>query len=97
MRITVMTEEEVSQELLKWSADDFLKFSGKDKDKPAYRVQKMWGEFVRQIEKEKNLKELFTNVHHDLNGKRLYGIRLRPDEKHIAITSLPALFKKTAA
>lgn len=97
MRITVMTEEEASQELLKWSADEFLKFSGKDKDKPAYRVQKMWREFVRQIEKEQNLKDLFTDAHSDLNRKRLYGIRLRPEEKHIAITSLPALFKKTAA
>lgn len=57
----------------------------------------MWGEFVRQIEKEQNLKGLFTNAHSDLNGKRLYGIRLRPEEKHIVITSLPALFKKTTA
>lgn len=96
-RITVVTEEEASQELLKWSADDFLKFSGKDQDKPAYRVQKMWGEFVRQIEKEKNLKNLFTNAHKGLDRQRLYAICLRPNEKQIAITSIPALFQKSTA
>ena len=96
-RITVVTEEEASQELLKWSADKFLKFSGKDKDKPAYRVQKMWGEFVRQIEKETNLKKLFTNAHKSMDGQRLYSIRLRPTEKQILVTSIPALFKKPTA
>lgn len=54
--MTVITEEEAAQELLKWRDNGYLQFSGKDEDKPAYRVQKMWGEFVRQIEKEKNLK-----------------------------------------
>ncbi len=96
-RITVVTEEEASQELLKWSNDGYLKFSGKDKDKPAYRVQKMWGEFVRQIGKEKNLKQLFTNVHKSVDGQRLYAIRLRPSEKQIAVTSIPALFQKSTA
>ncbi len=96
-RITVVTEEEASQELLKWSADKFLKFTGKDQDKPAYRVQKMWGEFVRQIEKEKNLKNLFTNTHKSVDRKRLYAICLRPNEKRIAITSIPALFQKSTA
>lgn len=95
-RITVVTEEEASQELLKWRDDGYLKFSGKYQDKPAYRVQKMWGEFVRQIEKEKNLKKLFTNDHKNLSGERLYGIRLRPNEKQITVTSIPALFKQPA-
>ena len=95
-RITVVTEEEASQQLLKWRDDGYLKFSGKDQDKPAYRVQKMWGEFVRQIEKEINLKNLFTNAHKGMDGQRLYGIRLRPSEKQITVTSIPALFKKPA-
>ena len=57
----------------------------------------MWGEFVRQIEKEQNLKNLFTGDHKDLTGQRLYGIRLRPNEKQIAVTSIPGLFQKSAA
>ena len=96
-RITVVTEEEASQELLKWSADKFLKFSGKDKAKPAYRVKKMWGEFVRQIEREKNLKNLFTDAHRSVDRQKLYAICLRPDEKQIAVTSIPALFQKSTA
>jgi len=96
-RITVVTEEEASQELLKWSADNFLKFSGKDKDKPAYRVQKMWGEFVRQIEREKNLKNLFTDAHKSVRRQKLYAICLRPDEKQIVVASIPALFQKSTA
>jgi hypothetical protein len=92
-RITVVTEAEASQELLKWSNDGYLKFRGKDRDKPAYRVQKMWGEFVRQIEKEKNLRSLFTADHDDRQG-RLYGVCLRPNEKQILVTSIPALFQK---
>ena len=57
----------------------------------------MWGEFVRQIEKEKNLKNLFTNTHKSVDRKRLYAICLRPNEKRIAITSIPALFQKSTA
>ena len=93
-RITVVTEEEAFQELLKWRDNGYLKLSGKDLDKPAYRVQKMWGEFVRQIEKEKNLKNLFTNDHRDVVGQRFYGIHLRPNEKQILVTSIPSLFPK---
>ena len=93
-RITVVTEKEASQELLKWRDNGYLKLSGKDQDKPAYRVQKMWGEFVRQIGKEKNLKELFTNAHRDVRGQRFYGIRLRPNEKQVMVASIPALFPK---
>jgi hypothetical protein len=95
--MTVVSEEEASQELLKWRDDGYLKFSGKDADKPAYRVQKMLGEFVRQIEKEKNLKKLFTNAHKNLNGQRHYGLSLRHNEKQITVTSISALFKKPAA
>ena len=95
--ITVVTEDEASQELLKWRDDGHLKFTGKDQNKPAYRVQKMWGEFVRQIENETKLKKLFTNAHKNLSGQRLYGIRLRPNEKQIIVTSIPALFKKSLA
>lgn len=93
-RMTVVTEKEAAKELLAWRDNGYLQFSGKDEDKPAHRVQKMWGEFVRQIEKEKNLKKLFTNAHKDLNGQRLYGLRLRPNEKQILVSSIPALFQK---
>jgi hypothetical protein len=92
--MTVVTEEEAVQELLKWSKAGYLQFSGADQDKPAYRVQKMWGEFVRQIQKEKKLKNIFTDDHQDINGKRLYGLRLRPNEKQILAPSIPALFQK---
>lgn len=93
-RMTVITEDEAAQELLKWRDNGYLQFSGKDQDRPAHRIQKMWGEFVRQIEKEKNLKKLFTNDHKDVNGQRLYGLRLRPNEKQILVPSIPALFTK---
>ncbi|MSQ74107.1 MAG: hypothetical protein EXR27_22985 [Betaproteobacteria bacterium] len=71
--------------------------AAKDSDKPAHRLQKMWGEFVRQIEKENSLKKLFTDDHKDRDRQKLYGIRLRPDEKQILLTSLPALFPKPAS
>jgi 7-cyano-7-deazaguanine synthase in queuosine biosynthesis len=93
-RMTVVTEEEAAEELLAWRDKGHLQFSGKDEDKPAHRVQKMWREFVRQIEKDKNLKKLFTNAHRDLNGQRLYALRLRPNEKQILVSSIPALFQK---
>jgi hypothetical protein len=96
-RLTVCTEEEVAQELLKWGNSGYLRFAGKDQDKPGHRVQKMWGEFVRQIEKEKNLQKLFTNAHRDANGQRLYALRLRPNEKQILVASIPGLFQKPAA
>jgi hypothetical protein len=94
--LTVVTEEEAARELVKWSDGGHLQFSGKDEDNPAHRIKKMWGEFVRQIEKEKNLKGLFTNHHKDPNGEKLYGLRLRPDEKQIRVQSIAALFRKTA-
>ena len=93
-RMTVITEEEGAQALLQWRDNGYLQFSGKDEDKPAYRVQKMWGEFVRQMEKERNLKKLFTNAHKDLNGQKLYGLRLRPNETQILVSNIPALFQK---
>jgi hypothetical protein len=96
-RLTVVTEEEASQELLKWSDSGYLRFSGKDRDKPGHRIQKMWGEFVRQIEKESNLKKLFTNAHRDATGKRFYALCLRPDEKQVVVASIPTLFQKPAA
>jgi hypothetical protein len=91
--ITVVSKDDVIQELQKWRTEGYLQFSGKDQGEPAYRVQKMWGEFVRQIEKEKNLKNLLTDDHKDKDKKRLYGIRLQPNETQILIPSLPALFK----
>ena len=93
-RMTVITEEEAAKALLQWRDNGYLQFSGKDEDKPAYRVQKMWGEFVRQMEKERNLKKLFTNAHKDLNGQRLYGLCLRPKEKQILVSNISALFQK---
>lgn len=90
--MTVITEEEAVQELLNWSNDGYLQFSGKDRDNPAHRIQKMWGEFVRQTEKENNLKKLFTNQHKDIDGGKLYGLRLQPKEKQIFVSSIPALF-----
>ena len=96
-RFTVVTEDEASRELVKWSTDGHLRFSGKDRNKPAHRVKKMWGEFVRQISKEKNLINLFTDAHKSTGGERLYAMRLRPDEKRVAITSISALFRKSAA
>lgn len=96
-RLTVCTGEEVAQELLKWGDAGYLKFAGKDRDKPDHRILKMWGEFVRQIEKEKNLQKLFTNAHRDANGQRLYAVHLRPNEKQIVVSSIPALFQTTAA
>ena len=92
--MTVITEEDAVRALLQWHDNSYLQFSGKDEDNPAYRVQKMWGEFVRQMEKERNLKKLFTSAHKDLKGRKLYGMRLRPNEKQILVSNIPALFKK---
>ena len=95
-RLTVITEREASRELVKWRDSGYLKFTGKDQDKPGHRVQKMWGEFVRQMEKEQNLLNLFTHAHKDETGQRLYALRLRPEETQIVAASIPALFRKPA-
>lgn len=92
--LTVITEAEAVRALLQWRDNRYLQFSGKDEEKPAYRVQKMWGEFVRQMEKERHLKTLFTNAHKDLNGQKLYGLRLRPNDTQILVSHIPALFQK---
>ena len=46
------------------------------------------------MEKERNLKKLFTSAHKDPKGRKLYGMRLRPNEKQILVSNIPALFKK---
>jgi hypothetical protein len=93
-QVTVVPAGDIIREFLQWSKDGYLQFSGKDLDKPLHRVQKMWREFVRQIGAEKKLKDIFTNNHRDLNGQRLYGLRLRPNEKQILISNLSSLFQK---
>ena len=93
-RLTVVTEGEASEELLKWRDMGYLKFTGKDQNQPGHRVQKMWREFVRQMEKEKNLLNLFANTYKDETGQRLYAQRLRPEETQIIVASIPALSQK---
>jgi hypothetical protein len=95
--ITVVSEDEVSQELLKWSDAQHLEFTGPDRDRPAHRVAKMWREFVKQIGKERKLNSLFTNEHRSAAGERLFALRLRPAETQILVASVPALFKSQAA
>lgn len=93
--ITVIAEGEVSRQLMEWSSAGYLQFGGGDK--PAHRVQKMWGEFVRQMDRERHLKGLFIDVDRRVAGERLYGINLRPREKQILVPSVPALFRKPVA
>jgi 7-cyano-7-deazaguanine synthase in queuosine biosynthesis len=95
--ITVVPEGEVSQELLKWSGAQHLRFAGQDRDKPSHRVAKMWREFVQQMGKDRKLGELFTDVHRGVTGERLYALRLRPAETQILVASIPALFKSKPA
>lgn len=93
-RLTVVTEADAAQTLLAWDRDGYLRFSGKDRAKPAHRVLKMWREFVRQIEKDPHLKKLFTSDHKDLNGDRLYGLRLSPPQKQIRLPNIAAVFER---
>ena len=95
--ITVVPEDDVSQELLKWSEAQHLRFTGLDRDKPAHRVAKMWREFVQQMGKERKLDSLFTDVHRSVTGERLYALRLRPAETQILVASIPALFQSRPA
>lgn len=55
----------------------------------------MWGEFVRQIENERNPESLFTDMHKSAEGERLYAIRPRPREKQLLVVSIGALFPKS--
>lgn len=92
--ITVVPQGEASQALLKWSEAKYLRFAGLDRSKPADRVAKMWGEFVKQMCKERKLEPLFTDVHRTVTGERLFALRLRPAETQILVTSLSALFER---
>lgn len=96
VHMTVVTEEEAVQELQRWSDAGYLKFSGADEGKPAYRVRKMWDQFVRGMGKVQSFQELFTPVLRDPSGQRLYAMRIRPNDKQILVPDVPALFKKMA-
>jgi len=96
-RMTVITLKEATEELLKWRNFGYLQFAGQDEGEPAYRVQKMWREFVLQIEKNKKLKGLFTNAHKDRDGGRLFALRLQPGEKQILVPNVEALFPKATS
>lgn len=94
-QITVVPEGEALREFQKWINAGYLKYSGEDQGKPNHRLQKMWGEFIRQIGTEKKLKPLFTNKHRDINGQKLFGLCLRPNEKQVLIPNVQGLFQKT--
>lgn len=96
-QITVVPAGDVVREFLQWSKDGYLRFSGEDRNRPHDRIQKMWREFVIQIEKEENLKKIFTNKHKDIDGQKLYGLLLRPTEKQILISSVSSLFQNQSA
>ena len=91
--VTVVTDDEASDRLLEWSSSGFLKFEGKDRGNPKYRVRTMWGEFVRQMEKEKKLKGIFDGTLTDGPGIKLYGLRLAPDETQILIQDISAILR----
>ncbi len=91
---TVVTEERIIQELIEWSDCGFLRLSGPDKDKPAHRVMKMWGEFTRQFEKEPKLRGLFKRViSKDVNPITLYTLSLRVIQTQIIVANISSLFK----
>ncbi len=91
---TVVTEERVIQELLKWRDCGLLRLSGPDKNKPAHRVMKMWGEFTRQFEKEPKLSGLFKRVKSkDVSPITLYTLRLRVIQTQILVANVSSLFK----
>jgi hypothetical protein len=91
--VTVVTDDDASDRLLEWSSSGFLKFEGKDRGNPKYRVRTMWGEFVRQMEKEKKLKGIFDGTLTDGPGIKLYGLRLAPDETQILIQDISAILR----
>jgi len=95
--ITVVPQSEVMQTLVRWSEAAYLRLTGVDSQRPDHRVAKMWREFVQQMGKESKLRPLFTDVHRTVVGERLFGLRLRPAEKQILVSSLPALFERRAA
>jgi hypothetical protein len=93
-RVTVITERVATRELFKWSRCKYLRFTGKDKENPEYRIQKMWGEFVRQIEKETKLKGLFDIVWETgTEGSKLYVLRLHSDQKQVLLSNVPQLLR----
>lgn len=92
--MSVVTEDEASRKLMEWSASGFLKLHGPDKKNPKLRVRKMWGEFVRQIEKDEKLKGLFTSAHKDELGNKLYGLRLGEDQTQILVHDVSSLFRR---
>ena len=88
---TVISQEEVARALVKWSNAGHLTLEGRDVARPSDRVQKMWREFVKQMEKEPKLKALFTVD--KTTGHTFYGIQLHTAVTQILITSLPGIFE----
>ena len=89
--MTVITIDQAMEEFSRWVESGYLKFGGNDT--PAHRIQKMWQQFVVQMEPA--LPSLFTDKQKDDDDGKLYALRLRPTEKQNLITSIPTILYKT--
>ncbi len=88
---TVVSESDLVNLLEQWAEAGHVTFSGRDTRHPQHRVTKMWGLFVKAMEKEKSLERKFDSYKDPESREKLYGIRLRPQELQNLIKDLPAI------
>jgi hypothetical protein len=89
--LTVVSEERVLEAYKEWCEKERLQPA--TEAKPAYRVQKNWREFVRQMEKVERLKGLFTIVKPD-GRRKFYAVRLGQTEIMNRVSNISAVSPK---
>jgi len=91
---TVVSESDLVKRFLDWAGRGYIRYGsrGHAAEPPEYRVQKMWGQCVRQVEKIPGLKG-FLFWYRDTEGKKHFGIKLRSEELGCRIRDLEKLLE----
>ncbi|MBE0566073.1 MAG: hypothetical protein IH621_08960 [Krumholzibacteria bacterium] len=89
---SVVSESRAVEELRIWAASGFIKLEGADRENPAHRVMKMWGEFTRQLEKSPPLRGMFERMaRSEMFPDPLYTIKIGNIQSQILIPNMHAL------
>jgi hypothetical protein len=92
--VTVVTEDYLTEKLQQWVESDFLEFNPMLGEMPKHRLEKMWREFVGQMDKDVGLKGIFVAKLPKEKGHKLFGLCLLPKETQIRVPDIGALLKR---
>ncbi len=92
--VTVVAEDYLTEKFMEWVESGFLEFNPGPGEKPKHRLEKMWRGFVEQMDKDAGLKGIFIGKLTHEKGRKLFGLRLLPNETQIRIPDIGALLKR---